>query len=113
MSGHVARRISSLLYTLDCTTRSNLWRWEQRQMSGARCMDSVGTLWHRVSYRVQWLARALCWPPQAGGARVICVGWGPGARDRCPHCIGWLHLATNLITGCTACVLISYVPILA
>ena len=75
--------------TLDCTTRSNLWRWEQRQMSALH-----GFRWNVVAPRwLQWLSLVLCWPSQAGRARVICVGRGPGARDRCPHCIGWLGCA--------------------
>ena len=94
MSGHGKALQLARCSTLDCTTRSNLLfvaLGEQRQMSTlrARCMDSVGTLWHRVGYYSGSLV--LCWPPQAGGARTgyVCVGRGPGARDRttdAPHC---------------------------
>ena len=45
--------------TLDCTTRSNLWRWEQRQMSALH-----GFRWNVVAPRwLQWLARALLASP--------------------------------------------------
>ena len=81
--------------TSACTTRNNLSHWEQPPGSLVH-----GFRWAVVAPRwLRWLHRAL-WPPQAIRSRVVCVGRGPGAQDRCPQSMGCLGRVVQASVVC-------------